>query len=301
MNIVYYSLLFVAGLALGSFANVLILRYNPDRNVFSTPSLSGRSHCMRCRRTLRWYELLPVMSFVVQRGKCRSCSANLTLQYPLVELAGGAILSGVPYFLNNFYGVASINFFALLAPYWYYGIVAGWIAIFFILLLITVIDLRHYLIPNELNLLIGLIGAANAATMALHPQGLLFQFRDSFLQQYVLLLSPFQNIIANHALGAVVGFGFFLALSLATRGRGIGFGDVKLALAAGLALGWPDVGLTIMLSFVLGGIISVGLMIFNKSHMRDKVPFAPFFTLGFTLTFFFGHALMSAYFGMFHL
>ncbi len=301
MNIVYYSLLFVAGLALGSFANVLILRYDPDRNVFSGPSLSGRSGCMQCRRTLQWYELIPVFSFLVQRGKCRSCGIALTVQYPLVELAGGAITAAVPYFLNGFYGVASVNFFALLAPYWYYIVVAGWVAIFFILLLITVIDLRHYLIPNELNLLLGAIGAVNAGIMAFNPQGLLFQFRDSFLQQYVLLLSPFQNILANHALGAAAGFAFFLMLSLVTRGRGIGFGDVKLALAAGLALGWPDVGLTIMLSFVLGGIISVGLMLFNKSHMRDKVPFAPFFTLGFALTFFFGHALLSAYFGMFHL
>ncbi len=301
MVTLYYILLFVLGLALGSFSNVLILRYDPDRNVFSGPSLSGRSHCMQCGRTLHWYELIPVMSYAVQRGRCRECGVALTMQYPLVELAGGAIFSGVPYFLNSFFGVSSATFFALHAPPWYYGVLAGWVVIFFILLLIAVIDLRHYLIPDELNILLGLVGIGVAALLSLRADGITLPFRESFLQQYVLLFSPFRSIAANHILGAVLGAGFFLLLSIITKGRGIGFGDVKLALAAGAAFGWPDIGLAIMLSFIVGGVVSVGLLLMRNMHMKDKIPFAPFFVLGLVLVFFFGHSILSAYFGMFRL
>lgn len=301
MNLLYYLLLFVVGAALGSFANVLILRYDPDRNVFSGPSLAGRSHCMHCARALAWYELVPIVSFLALRGRCRTCRATLTVQYPLVEFAGGFITAGIPWFLSSFFGMSFVLLFAGTAPFWFYGVCVSWIIIFFILLLITVIDLRHYLIPNELTLLLVLAGAMNSVIMAMRPGGLGSSslFSNSFLQQYVLLFSPFQGIVANHILGAVVGVGFFWALYQVTKGRGIGFGDVKLAGALGLVLGWPDIGLAILLSFIIGGLVGAALMAWGRRGMRDRVPFAPFLVLGFTLTVFFGSRILDAYFGVF--
>jgi prepilin signal peptidase PulO-like enzyme (type II secretory pathway) len=301
MNTLYYIALFVLGISWGSFSNVLILRYDPDRNVFSGPSLSGRSHCMSCRHTLSWYELIPVLSFLFQRGKCRHCHVRLSVQYPIVEVIGGAITAGIPYFLNNFFGISSQLFFGGSLPIWYYGLVVLWILIFFVLLLITVIDFRLFLIPNELNVILGVLGVGVALIMSMDTSGLILPFRESFLRQYVMIFSPSQNVLLNHGLGALMGFGFFLALSIFTRGRGIGFGDVKLALAMGLALGWPDIALAIMLSFILGGVISVGLIIAGRKHMKDKVPFAPLFVAGFVLTYFLGYAIVKGYFGIFRL
>lgn len=301
MDIFYYTTLFMLGIALGSFSNVLIFRYRPERNVFARPSMSGRSHCMHCGHALRWYELLPIISFVMQRGRCRSCAAKISWQYPLVECVGGAITAGVPLFLNSFFGISSVSFFSFTLPFWYYAVLAVWVLVFFVLLLITVIDFRLFIIPNELNLILGILGVVVAFIMATKMGGFILPFRTSFLQQYILLSSPFQNVFANHLLGALIGFCFFLALSLLTRGRGIGFGDVKLGLAMGMVLGWPDIALTIILSFVIGGLISAVLMGLKKKHMRDKVPFAPFLVAGFILTFFLGAAVVGAYFSFFNL
>lgn len=301
MEIFYYILLFVFGISLGSFSNVLIFRYNPEHNLFAKKSILGRSHCMHCARTLSWYELIPIISFLLQRGKCRSCKARVSFQYPLVECAGGAITAGIPAFLNAFFGVSSIAFFSLTLPLWYYVLLALWIIIFFILLLITVIDFRLYIIPNELNLALGIAGLATTSITAIKMSKVIMPFRTSFLEQYTMLFSPFSNVFANHLLGAGVGFLFFFFLSVITRGRGIGFGDIKLGFAMGVALGWPDVGLTIALSFIVGGLVSVLLMLWDKKNMKDKVPFAPFLVLGFILTFFLGSSIVNTYFALFHL
>lgn len=301
MDIFYYTTLFLLGIALGSFSNVLIFRYRPERNVFARPSMAGRSHCMHCGHALRWYELLPIVSFIIQRGRCRSCAAKISWQYPLVECAGGAITAGVPLFLNSFFGMSSTSFFSFVLPFWYYAMLAVWVLVFFVLLLITVIDFRLFIIPNELNLILGILGMVGALIMSAKMSGFILPFKTSFLQQYVLLSSPFKSILANHILGALAGFCFFLALSLLTRGRGIGFGDVKLGLAIGMVLGWPDIALAIILSFIVGGAISIILMGLKKKHMRDKVPFAPFLVAGFILTFFLGSAIVSGYFNLFNL
>ena len=297
----YFILLFVLGLAFGSFFNVLILRYDPDKNIFSFSRISGRSHCPKCKTTLRWFELLPLFSFLIQRGKCRTCNAKLSYQYPLVETLGGMIFAGVPLFLNFFYGITNQAFLSFAAPYWYYGLVGVWVFVFCIFLLITAIDFRLFIIPNELTAFLVLGGLAISGLSAFVEKAMMMPFRTSFLEQYILVFPAFANGIWNHAFGAIVGFIFFLLLSLITRGRGIGFGDVKLAFAIGLLFGWPDIAIITMLSFIIGGLWSVGLMLIGAKKMKDRVPFAPFFVLGALLVFFFGSAIVKGYFGVFGL
>ena len=297
----YFASLFILGLAFGSFFNVLIFRYDPDRNIFSRPSVSGRSHCLKCRTTLRWFELVPLFSFIFQRGRCRTCNTKLSYQYPLVEFLGGSIFAGIPLFLNSFYGVLNHAFFSFEAPYWYYGLVAVWIFVFCVFLLITAIDFKLFIIPNELTALLVFAGIALSGFSVLIEKGMIMPFRTSFLEQYILVFPAFTSAIWNHALGAAVGFLFFLALSIITRGRGIGFGDVKLAFALGLVFGWPDIAIITMLSFIIGGLWSVGLMLIGAKKMKDRVPFAPFFVLGALIVFFFGAAIVKGYFGVFGL
>lgn len=299
MTTVFFFLLFFFGSAVGSFLNVALWRYKPEFSFFKIASLRGRSHCPYCHCVLRWFELVPFFSFFIQGGKCRRCGHSLSWQYPLMELAGGLIFAGVPLFLNYFFHQSNWLFFAGQAPLWYYALIFLWILIFICWLLLTVIDLRHFIIPNGLNLFLGILGGAvTVLTYFFHDY--FWPFRESFLRQYNLIFSPFEeNIIAGHLLGALIGFLFFACVYFLTRGRAMGLGDVKLALALGLVLGWPDIGLAVMLAFILGGLAGTFLLCCRKTTMKGRLPFGPFLVAGSLLTVFFGEQIISLYFSLF--
>lgn len=92
-----FFVLFVFGLVIGSFLNVVSLRYDGGRFIFDPRVIGGRSHCPHCKKTLRWFELVPLASFLAQGGRCRSCKAKLSIQYPIVELLYGATFVLVPW------------------------------------------------------------------------------------------------------------------------------------------------------------------------------------------------------------
>jgi len=159
-------LLFIFGTAIGSFLNVLILRYKPERPLFDWRALSGRSHCPACGRTLSPAELIPFFSFLFLRGKCGSCRARISLQYPLVELLTGLAFLGVPLFLNNFYGVSQELFFSFALAPWHYFLAGLWVFAFVCFIAITAIDLKHCIIPDELVVMVGVAGALAAWTLS---------------------------------------------------------------------------------------------------------------------------------------
>jgi prepilin signal peptidase PulO-like enzyme (type II secretory pathway) len=295
-----FIFLFAFGTIIGSFLNVATLRYQPEGRLFDVRDISGRSRCPSCRTTLRWFDLIPLISFLLLRGRCRSCHARLSPQYPLVEAAGGAIAAGIPFLMNSFYGVSAERFFSLEVGLWYYGLIALWVAITFAWLTVTVIDARHAIIPNGLNLGIGILGAGVTALLVFGGASLP-PFHSSFLAQYQLVFSPFSDTLANHILGSVVAGCLFWALSLFSRGRAMGLGDVKLAFASGLALGWPDVGLAIALSFLAGGFWGTFLLISKRRRFGDHVPFGPFLVLGSVLTVCIGLDVVQWYFSLFSL
>ena len=298
MITVFFIALFVFGLAIGSFLNVLIFRYNSEENLWNIKRLSGRSHCPHCNHELKAGELVPLWSFFIQKGKCRECGHKLSFQYPVIEFLSGAIFAGLPWFLNGFYNVGLQSFTSLGLEWWYYALLLAWIAVFLAWLVIAAIDLREYIIPNELNFLLAFLGVLIGVLILVYGDKL-FPFRDSFLEQYRLIFSPFQSVILNRLLGMAAGGLFFGFLVFASRGRGMGMGDVKLAIASGLVLGWPDIALAIMLSFLFGGIMGGALLIFGKKEMKDKLPFAPFFVLAVFATVFFGHGIIGWYFSLF--
>jgi len=299
MDIFYYLVLFLFGLAAGSFLNVLILRYTPERSVFSLENLRGRSHCPHCGKVLRWFELVPLFSYFAQGGRCRSCGKKLTLQYPLVEFLSGAIFVALPFYFSKFYGFTAI-FPAGSGFRSYYAYLIVWILILLTWVLISAIDLRHYLIPNELNVGLAALGVILVAVKSL-PSAWLLPFHSSFLRHYSLIFSPTQNVLVNHVLGALAGLLFFGFLTALSRGRAMGMGDVKLAAVSGLVLSWPDIALGMMLAFVLGGLWGALLLLTKKKTLRDKLPFAPIMILGMVLTLFFGYQIVSGYFGLFNI
>ncbi len=300
MTSIVFFCLFIFGLAIGSFLNVLIFRYSPEGRFFNIKDILGRSHCMSCRKTLEAKELIPLFSFLFLRGRCSSCGERISLQYPIVEFLSGGIFVLIPLFLNSFFGIRSVLFFSLLAPGWYYLFILLWILIFLSLLLIFVIDLKHYIIPDGLNIFIFVSGVALTLLFAFNETHIL-PFRESFLRNYTLVFSPFQNVFYNHLLGFFGGGLFFLFLFFISKGKGMGMGDVKLAFALGMVLGWPDIVLVSMIAFILGGIWAAILYFSKKKTMRDKLPFAPFFVIASVITIFFGFNLIKGYFLLFNL
>ncbi len=217
---------FLIGLAIGSFINVLALRY-PFWNFW------GRSHCLHCRKNLSWQELIPVFSFLIQRGRCRSCKAKISLQYPIVELLAGI-------------GAVILPVYFLIPSY--------------ILLLTSLIDFRLQVIPDELSAALGWWGA-----------GAIFLFGASWL---------------NHLVAAAGAAAFLGSVILFTKGRGMGFGDLKLGAALGLWLGFPKIAFSLWAAFIIGAAWGVFLLLAKKKNLKDAIPFGPFLALGALITLF---------------
>ncbi len=294
-------ILFIFGLLFGSFFNVVTMRYNPDTSAFMSPrAISGRSRCPYCKKTLRWFDLFPLFSFLVLRGRCRYCKEKLSLQYPIVEFLTGCIFAGIPFFINFFFGFSNTIFYSFQGIWWEYAISGIWIVVFCIFLLMVIVDSKHFIIPNGLNVLLGIVGVLYVGLLYLIDNNLPL-FYDSFFRHYAMMFSFFQNIFYTHLLGFLIGGLFFVVLVLITFGRGIGIGDVKLGFALGILLGWPDIIFAIMFSFIVGGLVTGGLILFGKNHLKERVPFAPFFILGTLLVVFFGFKILQGYFSIFNL
>jgi prepilin signal peptidase PulO-like enzyme (type II secretory pathway) len=271
-------LLFIFGLIIGSFLNVVSFRYDPEKGVFDLKNLLGRSHCPGCGSTLRWYELVPVLSFIIQLGKCRTCGMRISWQYPMVELASG---------------------FSFLLPLYLHNPIAGavWVIVFLTFILIWSVDYRLYLIPDELNIILAICGAA----LIYLNSGRFGEFQGSYIGSYAALFGLRQNILVNHLTGALLGISIVGLIIILSRGKGMGMGDLKLMGALGLIFGWPDVLFLFMFGSVVGALVSVFLMLLKKKTMKSFVPFGPFLVLGAVLLFFFGEAILRNYFDIFRL
>lgn len=239
---------FIFGSIVGSFLNVVILRYNTGRSV-----VTGRSACFSCGKTLGWLNMIPIFSFLIQRGKCGDCNSKISWQYPIVELIT-AILSTSLYLKFGF--TLDLLFYSI---------------IFAILVVISVYDLRHKIIPDGFVYLL--------ITIAFLRLGYTY-----------LYISP--ELAVSSFLGGISMSAFLGSFWLFSGGRWMGLGDAKLV----LGLGWLSAnlcyGVTAMIySFWLGAIIGVAINLFLKRI--KEVPFAPFLIAGFMIVFFFNFNLFS--------
>ena len=237
------------GLAIGSFLNVLIDRLPRGENV-----ITGRSICDHCKKTLRWHELVPLLSFILQRGECRRCRKRLSWQYPLIEL-----ITGVGFVL--LFQSQAFDSRQDLAMW-------GALFIFCSLLVIFVSDFKEQIIPDSMVVMV-IIGVL--------LQGQAFDTR----QGLALWLS---------ALGAS---SFFLLLWLITRGRGMGLGDVKFAFFMGLLLGFPNIIVACYLAFLTGAVAGVILILLRKKNLKQHIAFGPFLVLGTVIALFYGDRLIA--------
>lgn len=252
-SLFFYIVFFILGTIIGSFLNVLILRYNTG-----VSAAKGRSFCFSCGRTLSWSELIPIISFVFQRGKCRNCKSKISWQYPLVELLTGLLFVGVFMKYQAFFVVGANLGLIILA-----------LILMAVFVFITVYDIKHKIIPDSLVVVFAVVSLLEILLVN-HAHWL------SFLLTGPLLALP-----------------LFL-LWLISKGNWMGLGDPKLVLCIGWFLG-PVSGLSaIVLAFWSGAIYGLILMALSKFHwhglkitQKSELPFAPFLVLGFLLVFFF--------------
>lgn len=240
------ALVFAAGLGviLGSFLNALLFRFNTGTSV-----LSGRSACMRCGHTLGAADLVPIVSFMSLRGRCRYCRAKISWQYPVVEAAAG-LLAVLVYLQTD-------------ATLWF----IYWLAVWLTLLFVVVYDLRHYIIPWSASLtLIALALLGVALNAAGQPGGAAGEWW------------------AGPALAAPL-----LLISLVSRGQWMGWGDGVLELSLGWFLGLSLGLTAFLAAFWAGALVGVLLLVTAKNRytMRSEVPFAPFLILGCAVAYFF--------------
>ncbi len=254
MFLILTIIFFAFGLVIGSFLNVVIYRLNTEK------TLGGRSACMSCRTQLSWYEMIPVLSYVGLGGKCKSCASRISIQYPIVELLSGILFTLIFLKFSEWFFVDPLNF----------SLGFGYHAILFsILLVITVYDLKHKIIPDALSLVFGLMAFVG-----------MFLFLDGGFYPHIPNISQFLA-------GAAVSVPFAL-IWLASRGRWMGLGDAKLLVGLGFLLGMSGILSATIIAFWLGAIIGIILLATSKKYSRkSEVPFAPFLILGTILVYFF--------------
>lgn len=254
-NLIQSLIVFVYGLFIGSFLNVLIDRLPQEEQV-----LKGRSHCDHCHRNLTWIELIPVLSFIFQKGRSRCCHKKLSFQYPLVELATGIGFAIIYYFTLDYSIIPLFN---------YWIIIISYLILFSSFLVIFVTDVKTQIIPDSM-LVTSLIGIALVNVLS----------NDS-------LIINLKSLFLNNFLSALGAFLFFLIIYLVTRGKGMGFGDVKLVFVLGLFLGFPRIIFALYSAFLTGAIIGVILVLIHKKSMKSQVPFGPFLIIGCLISFIF--------------
>lgn len=251
----------IFGLIIGSFLNVVILRLPAGK------SLSGRSGCVRCGHQLTAAELVPVFSYLFLRGRCAHCGEKISSRYAIIELTT-AILFGLA--ATIFSPVSFITGVVLLRALFTLAV----------LVVIFAIDFEHYLILDQIIF----PGLAIAV---------LFNIILDKLQTGGLFV--LHGALSGGCLGAIILGLMFFALWFFSRGRWLGFGDVKLVLFLGMALGWPQAGVGVFLGILIGGAVSVWLLVRGRKGLKSQIPFGTFLSVGSVLALFWGQILLRWY------
>ncbi len=244
------------GLVLGSFLNVCIHRLPAGLSV-----VKPRSRCPACENTIAWYDNIPILSYLFLLGKCRKCGAGIPARYPLIEA---------------FTAVIAWIVFLRFGPGWEFFVFFLYSAA---LLTVSVIDLDHRIIPDEISLSGIVVGLALAALTPLRP------FLDALT-------------------GALIGGGFLLVVGFfyetVRKQEGIGGGDIKLLAMIGAFSGWKGALFTIFGGSVIASAVGISIMIVRRVDSQLPIPFGPFLSFAAFLYVLAGDQLINAYLGLLH-
>lgn len=295
MESIYFTGMgFLFGSSLGSFTKVLA-----DRGL-KKQGINGRSYCPGCKTTLRWYDLLPVFSFIYLKGKCRYCHKKIGFEYIIVE-----ILSGVLFSLLFFQLPYSVFFSKD-----YFKIFITVEELFFkcfsvcILIAVALTDIKKMLIPDRIILPSIVMATMYLIITTLIKVAYLFYYLnqsstgkfliyniDYFRRHMFYTAEPLLYSVAT----AVLIGGFFYSLIIVTRGRGMGGGDVKLGSFIGLILGFPMSLIALLIAFISGSIVGVFLIVSGKKTFGQHIAFGPYLVLGAITVLLYGDKILNWY------
>lgn len=259
----YLLVVVIFGLIIGSFLNVVIYRFHTNR------SLNDRSHCLSCGKSLNWYELFPLLSYLALRGRCRTCESFIPSRYALVE-----VLTALTFVLA-YLSTTDIIVFILLSIF------------MSALVVVLVYDLYHMIIPDELSFFLAVIA--------------------TLIVGYEAWLIGSVGWLGYGILSALIAFLFFFSLWWFSGGQWLGFGDAKLSVSLGMLVGLSGLFSLIVWSFWIGALISVSIILVQKINlhkylgfgrarrvkMKSEVPFAPFLIIGFVMVYYFNANILD--------
>jgi len=261
------TFLFLMGLIWGSFLNVVIYRTSHG----SSP-LSGRSVCPKCKHLIPWKYNIPLLSYLILKGRCAYCHKSISVRYPLIES-----LTGI-FFVWWF--VVGFNFFRLVGSPWVVVQPLFWLVVGMILIAIFLVDLMYMVIPFSLNLFL--------FTLAFFYRIFLVGFGIMTVRDFIL------SIIVG--LSLCVLFMMMQVFAKVYKGKdGVGLGDMFLAPSLGLLLGWPKILPAIFAAFFGGSMVGILLILLNKKKLGQYLPFGPFLILGTLIGLVWGNQIFSWY------
>lgn len=252
-----FIFVFLFGLIIGSFLNCLIWRLHKKEG------LLNRSYCPKCKKQITWYDNIPVLSFVMLKGKCRQCGKAISWQYPAVELAAG-LLFVLAFYLN--YKLQITNYELIIKLSRDFFLISVMIVVF-------IYDLRWYLILDIITL---------PACLIMLIFNLILGFN-----------------LWNLLISGIIGGSFFLIQFIISRGKWIGGGDIRLGLLIGLALGWPGVLAAIIISYFIGSIVGMGMILTDKKQWGSEVPLGVFLAVGTIIILFWQEQILNWYLNIF--
>lgn len=249
---------FVLGLIIGSFINVIIYRTPRKMSI-----IKPRSRCLNCETEIKWYDNIPIISYLILKGKCRNCQQKISFRYPLVEGLLGLLYLGS--YLR--FGISVEIIFAII--------------FLTVSVIVVFIDIDFQIIPNLCVGVILLLGIGNTI---------------------YLYFSEGKIAIEGYLIGFIVGFGILFLIRLLGfllfKKEAMGWGDVKLMTATGLFLGVGNIILTILFSSIVGAIVELILLKIGKREKKQGIPFGPYLVLGMIISLFFGSYIINWYLGL---
>lgn len=251
------AIFFVAGTLFGSFINAAAWRIHRGESV-----VTGRSRCTRCEAQLAWYDLIPVLSWLWLRGRCRYCGEFISRRYPAIEIITGGLFAW-SYLVWDFttpYAALNLGF---------------WLAILVGLVLLADYDTRWMLLPDKVLLHLLAVAVVQQVTVTIATG----QFRGAI----------------DAALAATLASLFFYGLFAYSRGRWMGGGDVKLVFLMGLVLGLANTLIALLIAFNVAALVSLTLIALRKMSRKDHIPFGPFLIGGTVVAMFYGATIFEAY------
>ena len=259
----FLTTLFVLGLIIGSYLNVIIYR-----SVFPPKTSKKRSFCPHCSHKLAVLDLIPLLSYLLLRGKCRYCHEKISLRYPVTELTTGVLfcLLGV-YYYNQFINESAGPFNTYVTLLYSLFVISALISLFFT-------DLYWGILPDSIikfSFIVSLIYTLYAAVV----------------NGYLIFFEPLLG-------SAVVGIFFFLLIFF-SKGAAMGGGDMKFGFWLGFMLGWPRIIPALFIAFLTGSLLSVMLIMLGVKKFGNTIPFGPFLALGTYIAFLCGKEIIDIY------